>query len=166
MSLGRNHAVQTIMQFADFATFLHMRFVCKQWWLWSRESIQHWYNWLCMYGPRDKWELIDHYRLDCNFFDRCRNSSHFREVRRPPKLLKTMPLCDQVFKVGAEHMCKRTQRDYNNYYIRVADLERQLQVARQMYAHCTKQYHASEAAAEKLLERLATRKRRRISKPA
>jgi hypothetical protein len=153
------------MRFADWQTFKNMRLVCKQWHAWSNWSIQHWYNWLCEWGPRDKWELIDHDRLyNCAGVD-CRIKYHYRTVKHPPKILKTMALCDQVFRLGAEKQLKRLEQQLNFYYSRVADLGRQLKVAENNYRFYVNAKMDSERAAELLLDRLATRKRRRISKP-
>ncbi len=166
MSLGRNDAVQRIMKFADFGTFLKMRLVCKKWHSWSHDSIQHWYNWLCDWGPRDKFILQDHNWINCELGEpKCRIHHHYNIVKHPPKLLKTMPYCDQVFRLGAQRQIAHLTKLYDNYYCRIGELGRQLEVAKRNYKDIAIRKQQSETAANELMDRLETRKRRRISKP-
>ena len=165
--IGRNDVVQVIMRHASFATFLQMRLVCKRWEAWSRSCVQHWYDWLCAYGPRDPWILRDHNWLHCDYGGegKCRVRHHYLSAYHPPKLLVTVALCDQVFSYGCRKMLSRIERNYQHYYERMAELEMQRKQAELMYIKFAKWREQAQLAAAKHAQRVASRKRRRISKP-
>ena len=165
MHWGRNDAVMVIMRFASWSTFMNMRLVCKRWHEYSRDSTQRWYNWLHEYGPRGgPWTLVGHLPFPCPEGEAfCKKRHHFAYAERTPKILKTMPLCDQVMRIGCERALKRQTKLCNDYKWRTAELRKRLDAAQAALVVNEFRLTATEQAAETLLARLAKRKRKRIS---
>ena len=159
-----SNVVQLLMQRApSFDDFLAMRLVCKQWAAVSRDMVDWWYFWLCAYGPRAR--PVPH---DDQKFPYCEKPCKrpYHRVVAGPKVLKTMPLCDQVFRLGAERAEKHLGKLVHTYEFEVR-IARERLLAKEvgLEAHRAA-YVAHAVCAERLLTRLANRKRRRISKPA
>jgi len=140
-----------------------MRLVCKRWAEVSRLVITQWYQRLDrdLHVRRHPRVFINHWHPDCKVPD-CRMRWHYERTVRDPIILKTMPLCDQVFRAGAQRELQVLQRNVDNYTTRCNLLSKQLQTAQGVLGHYIRERHRSEVAAEQLLVRLAKRKRRKI----
>lgn len=153
-----------VMTHVGFKCFLDMRLVCKRWADVSRLVIRQWYARLDrdLHVRRQPRVYMNHWHPDCTLGTDCRMRWHYESSVREPVVLKTMALCDQVFRAGAQRELQVLQRNVDNYTSRCNMLHKQLQTAQGVLAHFTRELRKSEAATEVLLARLATRKRRKI----
>jgi len=163
--------VQCMMVHATFHTFLQMRAVCRTWCNLARTVTPQWMWWLERHGERSgRAPLLDHSlgeRLTgCQLGAACTNKHHYWTRGRPPlRLLKTMPLCDQVLRQAAQsarrHMISTLQYWANEAPRAIATAER----ARARLRTAQIESAVTERVFERLETRLKQRKRRRIVLP-
>ncbi len=170
MALRQLDIVVHLMRLSDWYPFLNQRLVCRLWRDASLLCPAHWFWWLDHFAPRDgPTVFIDHCYgpfYGCpDPADTCRVRKHFASAQRPAKILKTMPLCDQVFRWGAERRYANDVRYANDAEFRVREARKQVAVAEERVAARRAALASTTHYVDLLATRLAQRKRKRILLP-
>ena len=104
----------------NFRTFLQLRAVCKQLYDASCCCQKQWYYWLDTRGARVEVIRVRHANAphECEQFEHgqtlCMRQDHYRDVTTKPRLLKTVPLHEQVMRQVLKQQRKQLRSVFRN----------------------------------------------------
>ncbi len=105
--------IYQVMGYVDFGDFLAMRRVCTRWCIMSYKCDWQWMWWLDNYGATKGFVYSNHYEhIVCRNFPDCEIAAHYADRTPAPKVLKTVPLWQQVFTQVLRKTVKRLEKNF------------------------------------------------------
>ncbi len=99
--------------------FRRARLVCKMWRDVSLQCNEKWMAWLQLNGSRRIGMNAIHINTHCANPFKCNYRNHYALQSLPVHILKTVPLHEQVFRIGCSRRVKRLKSDYERKQKRI-----------------------------------------------